>query len=803
MRKPLSTPKYLTAGLFLAFGATTASLYAQGSATANAIEERASAMQRAQQLMVEGDAAYLEKDFKTAYEAFKGSVDALPEGEPATAVRPALVERYASATIEYSRQLVKVGDVPLATSIVEEALGSDYAGAEHPGLQQQFGYVTDPIRTNAALTPEHAAKVDEVRRLLYTAQAAYDLALFDKAEELYQSVLRLDSYNTAARRGMEQIHLARAQYAGAAYDETRADFLAQVDAAWESRKGLDEVNTDLITQEGLIPLVSVDTPASLADRIILSEVRFDQMTLSEVLEELRILTRENDDRNLPEASKGINFANLGDDAGGLITIDARNLPVSALLNLVAEASGTTWVPGDYVITFVAPDAQDALLQEKTWTVPGDFLTKGALASTGESDPFNTDGGGNTLTSKRLTAKEFLEGQGVTFPEGSDAGYAAGTNRLFVRNTRSNLALVDSIVKVAQSAQPVNLVIKATIVTINQENLEELGYDWLLNTAGRDNVFLGGGSVGNGPDNATFGSTGPRPVTAGNRSGQFSFPDGSIDDLINNESTGFVSSPEKAPGILQLTALGRQQFSVLMRGFDQKKGTDINATPSVVTVPNSKALVESVREFIYPTEYEPPELPNSNLGAQGDFDGPIAPIGNIPITPVTPATPTAFDTRRVGTVLSVEGTLSADQQFISLTVDGSISSFDGFLNYGSPITGGSTTTSFGAPTLANPFGAFQGTSTTSGVLTDNRILMPVFSETAINTSVTLRSGAVLAIGGLSKSSIETVRDGVPLLSDLPLVGRFFKSEGTRNIRDQIIIFITAEVRDPSGRSVTGL
>ena len=71
---------------------------------------------------------------------------------------------------------------------------------------------------------------------------------------------------------------------------------------------------------------------------------------------------------------------------------------------------------------------------------------------------------------------------------------------------------------------------------------------------------------------------------------------------------------------------------------------------MVVRPGEKATFFSGRELIYPTEYDPPEIPNStgrdynNDDYWGDDDD----VGErIPIMPMTPAHPTAFETRRAG------------------------------------------------------------------------------------------------------------------------------------------------------------
>jgi general secretion pathway protein D len=69
-----------------------------------------------------------------------------------------------------------------------------------------------------------------------------------------------------------------------------------------------------------------------------------------------------------------------------------------------------------------------------------------------------------------------------------------------------------------------------------------------------------------------------------------------------------------------------EVKMIMRGLSQKKGTDLMTAPSVTARSGQKATIEIIREFIYPTEYEPPELPNQvgsgTISGGGGLDGGI-------------------------------------------------------------------------------------------------------------------------------------------------------------------------------------
>ena len=51
---------------------------------------------------------------------------------------------------------------------------------------------------------------------------------------------------------------------------------------------------------------------------------------------------------------------------------------------------------------------------------------------------------------------------------------------------------------------------------------------------------------------------------------------------------------------------------------------------------------------------------------------------------------------------------------------------------------------------------------------------------------------MVLGGLIRDDIQTINDRVPLLGDLPLVGRLFQSKATTNTKRNLMIFVTANI-----------
>ena len=85
------------------------------------------------------------------------------------------------------------------------------------------------------------------------------------------------------------------------------------------------------------------------------------------------------------------------------------------------------------------------------------------------------------------------------------------------------------------------------------------------------------------------------------------------------------------------------------------------TQMVIARSGEKATSESIREYIYPTEYEPSESPTTVKIENGSGPGPA----HLKKDLATPPTPTAFETRNLGSMLEIEPTLGENNLYIDL------------------------------------------------------------------------------------------------------------------------------------------
>lgn len=779
-------------------------VFAQESALFEESAKRAEDARSAYGLIETGDEAYQKGDFDTALTNYNSALAMLPEGAPAVAaVRQLAVQRLVKASLAHSQYLRRLGnydEIETVLANVDKYAPGDANIAKFRGQQQ------DPIHTNPALTKEHSADVDQVRRFLYEAEGFYDLGKFDRAEMVYEDILRLDPYNKAARRGLERVSAAKSDYRVAARDQARAKLLAEVGEAWEQKDHL-KPDLPLIEEQQSVKKLAISNLYEKLNTIVFPEVNLNNASLDEAIDYLRVVSAQLDESTVIETEKGVGFViNLGDDDHPAVQavkaqrINLRlNVPVPMIevLEQITAASKTDYRVDEFAIVITASGFSDPTLIRRDFKVPPDFLTSSTGTQVAQDDPFGgaREGG---LVAKRLTAVEKLKTFDLPFPEGATATYNAATNVLTVVNTADNLALVESIVDSASLKEPVIVAVRTTVIDISQENLEELGFDHMLGEFSLGDAYtLSGGTTGSGvPIQDMIPG---RPVTSGLRSGELANNSDGLDALLTRDqpqsttgtlTTGTINSSTlnippvggapaqmRAPGALSLIGIvDNSAHQILMRALSQKKGTNLMVRPQVMTRPGQNAVVQSVIEFIYPEEYEPPEIPNSVGG--GD-------------AVVTPSHPTSFTNKDLGVSLEVLPEVGADREIIEVQVNPIISDFEGFVNYGSPITGSSTATT------VDFVGLTSTSSSTFGQITDNSILMPLFKTIRGKTAVRIADGQTIVMGGLLEEVSRKVNDKVPVLGDLPLIGRAFQSNSTSVEKRSILIFVNVELLDPAG------
>jgi len=108
-----------------------------------------------------------------------------------------------------------------------------------------------------------------------------------------------------------------------------------------------------------------------------------------------------------------------------------------------------------------------------------------------------------------------------------------------------------------------------------------------------------------------------------------------------------------------------------------------------------------------------------------------------------------------------------------------------------------------PTLTE-FSGYDTPPPIPGITTANVVLLPSIlpkiTQRQVITTVNVWDGQTVVLGAGITSTVQTTKDKVPFLGDLPLVGRLFQSQSKSMTKNNLMIFVTATIIDPGGNPV---
>jgi general secretion pathway protein D len=81
-----------------------------------------------------------------------------------------------------------------------------------------------------------------------------------------------------------------------------------------------------------------------------------------------------------------------------------------------------------------------------------------------------------------------------------------------------------------------------------------------------------------------------------------------------------------------------------------------------------------------------------------------------------------------------------------------------------------------------------------------VILPDFTVRQVVTTVNVWDNQTVVLGGLISSQIQSTKQQVPVIGDLPLLGRLFQSQSKTTQKKNLMIFVTATLVDPAGNRV---
>jgi len=609
------------------------------------------------------------------------------------------------------------------------------------------------------VSADFAEGQEEIKVLALRGRSQFFAGDLDGAEATFKQIESIDPQNPMAKSFLLRIAREREAYSRLNKRKTREQMLEEISRSWQRPSVFEERPDVAPTLKGPDPL------SRKLEQIVIPNVNFTDVALNRVVNTLSAISEEFDDTGI--GSKGVNIVLLDPNRSNPnVNITLRNLSLKRILDFIVESVGFQYeVQPDAVV--LRPGGERRNLSTEVFPVSRSTVIRmtgisespGAGQRSQRDDPFAADqqrgaaSPASGMASDAATIRNFLQQAGVDFGNVEGSTLAYDGSAMIVTQTTRNLERIRNILNRYTDVKQVE--IEAKFLEVQEGLVEELGFDWILESG--DEVYQS--SLRSLADTSS-----PSNVSS--------------DILIGGEVVSTITPPSlpgdvplgigSVPFTNVLGNIGNVDLDVVVRALSQKSGSDLLSAPKVTVLSGNQAEINVSQEFIYPTSYSDTE---SEVGTTtSSLTG-----GSAGVT-ITAGTPREFQTRNVGVELAVTPIVEEDDYSITLEMNPRVTEFEGFVEYGGPnlaISGGEVVTV--------PSGFFQ----------------PIFAVREVATKVTIWDGATVVMGGLTREDVVTVNDKVPFLGDIPLIGRFFRSEGEGSSKRNLLIFVTANLVSPGG------
>ncbi|MFL5483294.1 MAG: AMIN domain-containing protein [Gemmatimonadaceae bacterium] len=428
---------------------------------------------------------------------------------------------------------------------------------------------------------------------------------------------------------------------------------------------------------------------------------------------------------------------VGKDVNGTVTAEVRNQPWDVALRAILQGQGLA-ASEDVISGIITVDSYSNILNRQaseplqTQLVSINYARASALVP----------------TIQQLLQKDCPQGTGlggapsspnvVSFgrPNCVARGLVAAdsvTNTLIITETASRLTDVLQYVRNLDIRTP-QVGIKAKIIFVNRTNIEDIGLSYDLGT-GTDQFFS---QLIKRPDPSTLkpidtnGDGVPDALGGGTPfNGDRILLGGNALSAIANANSRVINP---ALSVIFSTALGKFQLTSFLDALQEVRLADLQAEPSIVTLDNRQASIQVGQEI-------PIRVLDANTANLSGGANPAAqPRATVQM-------------KQVGIILTVTPHITNNRQILLL--------------------------------LHAENSDAQLASSDAGY---------IFGKQAGDTQLLVGDGETAVIGGLTVTQTTQSKSGIPLLVDLPLIGRLFGETRTQDEKRDLLILVTPHIVD---------
>ena len=331
---------------------------------------------------------------------------------------------------------------------------------------------------------------------------------------------------------------------------------------------------------------------------------------------------------------------------------------------------------------------------------------------------------------------FFASHGILFPNGSTIVYDPRSSRLIAKNSAENLDKLEELIQTRLNVKDVLVRIQAKFVEVSQNDLKELGFSYTLSN---------------------------QPQTS----------NGKLEFLPNDNIMRRPQAAMYNDGLFTFQRVFQDyNFSASVYALDWTDSSDVMTAPRVTTLNGETAVIRMINRIYFPDDWEDPQIATSSSSSDR---GPA----KTTYTYISPVPNFDGEPRELGIQLIVKPEADVNRRTITMRITPVIRRFVGWSTYEYALEG----TAFPPDINGNPFMVIMRSA-----ITATRV---------IDTRVTCRDGETVILGGVLEDSVQIIDDKIPVLGDLPLIGRFFQSKGETSTKKNVLIFLTCSMVNPDG------
>ncbi len=357
---------------------------------------------------------------------------------------------------------------------------------------------------------------------------------------------------------------------------------------------------------------------------------------------------------------------------------------------------------------------------------------------------------------------------VTKKELSYMYYNLMNNDLIVHNTPQNHKILAKNLKELDKT-PQQVAIEAKFLTIGVNDAERKGFNWDFQASDINERSIPESLQGTSPNGENSRTVVPSSFIPPPRRidingdgvveeiGAEENPDGSRNGSTygffeNTASTILGVEPGNTTGVMTLiNTLDGDRLSVAFDFLQSLEESELLSAPRVTTMNQKPAMMADFTTQYFVTNVTQDVTPGAtNTGGGG--------------TPNTLANNRTIDSFSDGIAFSVTPQISGNQ--VRLWMNPTVTKIIGEKAFSTGETGES-------------------------------IGLPIYTTKSVWTNVIVIDGDTIVLGGLIEDTTTNAEKSIPYLSDIPVVGYFFKSKGKDVRQKSLLIFVTPTIIDRSG------